>query len=99
MTNQEVSEEIKYLEKVEENLINEVRFFSDEYLNHQGPLSGLQKAVNQNYLDMNYIEEKINTIKKTMDAIEHEVNTVIEVRIKIKKLKKEIETEKNEVVQ
>ena len=65
---------VEKVEKEYEGLIHEMQFLAGDCLLHEGALSGLQKALSQEkYLDNHYIRDKINSIRKTLDGLEHDL--------------------------
>jgi hypothetical protein len=56
------------------DVLEEMRHLAGDYLTNQGPLSGLRKELsNQDYVDPMYLREKIQTVRSTMDALEHDL--------------------------
>ena len=57
------------------DVVEEMRHLANNYLVKHGPLTGLQMELNHtDYMDPNYLREKIRLVKSTMDAIEHDLN-------------------------
>lgn len=57
-----------------QDVVVEMRHLVNNYLVKHGPITGLQMELNhENYMDPNYLREKIRLVKSTMDALEHDL--------------------------
>jgi hypothetical protein len=57
-------------------LFSENIFYADECLNHQGALSGLQLAVNADWVCYSYASEKVASVKRVVDGIQHNLDII-----------------------
>lgn len=61
----------KYLKRTD--ILEEMKYMSNEGLLNQGALSGIQKELKQEYISPEYIREKLETVRRTMDAMERDL--------------------------
>jgi len=60
-------------------LIEEMQHIAGDYLLNQGPITGLQRELTHEYIDVSYVKEKCRLIKIAVDGIEHDLNICIAI--------------------
>jgi len=60
------------------DVLDEMKYMVNDYLLKQGALCALQKELERPYIDYSYVMEKVNSIRRTMDGLEHDLKILAE---------------------